>query len=150
VSRREQVRGAMAVLPAPSGLRAALTVLNERQLRKLRQGGYPQGETRGDRDETPATFPWARWRPSFGKRLQTTIDYNFGPQAVTIRREQVREAIDRRRRKHGLLWRPILVTKSQLDQLEERGYLDPGRRGEPLDECDAIAMFLTDAVPKAT
>jgi hypothetical protein len=49
------------------------------------------------------------------------------PQAVTIRREQVREAIDRyrRRRKHGLLWRPILVTKSQLDQLEQRGYLDP-------------------------
>jgi hypothetical protein len=137
-------------LPAPSGLRAALTVLNERQLRKLRQGGYPQGETRGDRDETPATFPWARWRPSFGKRLQTTIDYNFGPQAVTIRREQVREAIDRyrRRRKHGLLWRPILVTKSQLDQLEQRGYLDSGRRGErvrrdrlrvfPASSCDEI------------
>jgi hypothetical protein len=73
------------------------------------------------------------------------------PQAVTIRREQVREAIDRyrRRRKHGLLWRPILVTKSQLDQLEERGYLDPCRRGDPLDECDAIAMFLTDALPKS-
>ena len=71
---------------------------------------------------------------------------------MTIRREQVREAIDRyrRRRKHGLLWRPILVTKSQLDQLEERGYLDPNRRGERLNECDAIEMFLADALPKTT
>jgi hypothetical protein len=71
------------------------------------------------------------------------------PQAVTIRREQVREAIDRyrRRRNHGLFWRPILVTKSQLDQLEERGYLDPNRRGERLNECDAIEMFLADALP---
>jgi hypothetical protein len=72
------------------------------------------------------------------------------------RRAQVRDAIERYRErrnrlwpKHGLLWRPILVTKSQLDQLEERGYLDPGRRGDPLDECDAIAMFLTDALPKS-
>jgi hypothetical protein len=66
---------------------------------------------------------------------------------MTIRREQVREAAarHRRRRKHALLWRPILVTKSQLDQLEERGYLDPDRRGERLDECDAIESFLTDA-----
>jgi len=73
------------------------------------------------------------------------------PQAVTIRREQVREAIDRyrRRRKHGLLWRPILVTKSQLDQLEERGYLDPGRRGDRANECDAIEIFLADALPKS-
>jgi hypothetical protein len=70
---------------------------------------------------------------------------------MTIRRQQVRQAAarHRKRRMHGLLWRPILVTKSQLDQLEERGYLDPNRRGERLDECDAIAMFLTDALPKS-
>ena len=70
---------------------------------------------------------------------------------MTIRREQVREAIDRyrRRRKHGLRWRPILVTKSQLDQLEQRGYLDPGRRGDRADECDAIEIFLADALPKS-
>jgi hypothetical protein len=70
---------------------------------------------------------------------------------MTIRRQQVRQAAarHRKRRKNGLLWRPILVTKSQLDQLEQRGYLDPGRRGDPLDECDAIAMFLTDALPKS-
>jgi hypothetical protein len=69
---------------------------------------------------------------------------------MTIRREQVREAIDRyrRRRKHGLVWRPILVTKSQLDQLEQRGYLDPRRRGDRADERDAIEMFLADALPK--
>jgi hypothetical protein len=42
-----------------------------------------------------------------------------------------------------------LVTKSQLDQLEERGYLDPNRRGERLDQCDAIEMFLADALPKS-
>jgi hypothetical protein len=46
------------------------------------------------------------------------------------RREQVREAIarHRKRRKRGFLWRPIVVTKAQLDQLEERGYLNPGDR----------------------
>lgn len=43
------------------------------------------------------------------------------------RREQIREAIGRhrKRRKRGFFWRPILVTKDQLDQLEVRGYLDP-------------------------
>jgi hypothetical protein len=68
---------------------------------------------------------------------------------MTIRREQVREAIarNRKRRKHGLLWRPILITKSQLDQLEQRGYLDPGR--DRADECDAIEIFLADALPNS-
>jgi hypothetical protein len=41
-------------------------------------------------------------------------------------------------------------SRGQLDQLEQRGYLDPGRRGDPLDECDAIELFLTDALSKAT
>jgi hypothetical protein len=36
----------------------------------------------------------------------------------------------RKRRKHGFFWRPITVTKAQLDQLEVRGYLDPDLRGE--------------------
>jgi hypothetical protein len=44
--------------------------------------------------------------------------------------------------------RPILVTKDQLDQLEVRGYLDPDRRGERADECDAIEWFLTDALAR--
>jgi hypothetical protein len=62
---------------------------------------------------------------------------------MTIRREQVREAAARhlRRRKHALLWRPILVTKSQLDQLEKRGYLDPNRRGERLDAASPACQF---------
>jgi hypothetical protein len=70
---------------------------------------------------------------------------------MTIRREQVREAITRhrKRRKHGVFWRPILVTKSQLDQLEQRGYLDHGRRGDRADECNAIEIFLADALPKS-
>jgi len=41
------------------------------------------------------------------------------------------------------------VTKDQLDQLEVRGYLDPDRRGDRLDECAAIEMFLTDSLRKA-
>jgi len=53
---------------------------------------------------------------------------------MTTRREQVCEATaqHRKRRKHGLFWRPINVTKDQLDQLEVRGYLDPDRRGDYL------------------
>ncbi len=63
---------------------------------------------------------------------------------MKIRREQLREATARHRKraKRGLLWRPILVTEHQLDQLEVRGYLDPNRRGERLDECDAIEAYL--------
>jgi hypothetical protein len=51
---------------------------------------------------------------------------------MTARREQIREAIarHRKRRKRGLFLRPIIVTKDQLDQLEVRGYLEPDRRGE--------------------
>jgi hypothetical protein len=70
---------------------------------------------------------------------------------MTTRREQVREAIarHRKRRKRDLFWRPIMVTKDQLDQLEVRGYLDPDRRGERLDESEAIEMFLTDSLSKS-
>jgi hypothetical protein len=70
---------------------------------------------------------------------------------MTSRREQVSEATarHRRRRKAGLFLRPITVTKHQLDKLEERGYLDPGRRGDRQDECEAIEMFLTDLLRKA-
>jgi hypothetical protein len=61
---------------------------------------------------------------------------------MTIRREKVREAIarHRKRRKRGLFVRPIIVTKNQLDRLEERGYLNPGDRGTRADECEAIAI----------
>jgi hypothetical protein len=70
---------------------------------------------------------------------------------MTTRREQVRDAIarHRKRRKRGLFWRPITVTKDQLDQLEVRGYLDPDLRGERADECDAIEMFLADSLTKS-
>jgi hypothetical protein len=58
-------------------------------------------------------FPWARWHPSFGKRLQTIITI-LDPRGYD--NQQVRDAAARHRKrcKHGLLWRPILVTKSQL------------------------------------
>jgi hypothetical protein len=44
----------------------------------------------------------------------------------------------RKRRRHGLYWRPIRVTREQLDRLEIKGYLDPDRRGDAADEIDAI------------
>ena len=47
------------------------------------------------------------------------------------------------------LRRPIIVTKAQLDQLEERGYLNPGDRGTRADECEAIASFFTDSLAKS-
>jgi hypothetical protein len=70
---------------------------------------------------------------------------------MTTRREQMREGIarHRKRRKRGLFVRPIIVTKAQLDQLEERGYLNPGDRGNRADECEAIASFLTDSLAKS-
>jgi hypothetical protein len=34
-------------------------------------------------------------------------------------------------------------------QLEERGYLNPGDRGNRVDECEAIANFLTDSLAKS-
>jgi hypothetical protein len=44
--------------------------------------------------------------------------------------------------------RSIDVTDAQLDALEVRGYLDPSRRGDRADECDAIEMFLADSLNK--
>jgi hypothetical protein len=69
---------------------------------------------------------------------------------MTNRRAQVHEAIvrHRKRRKRGLFWRPILVTKAQLDQLEVRGYLDPDQRGDRADEAEAIETFLMDSLGK--
>jgi hypothetical protein len=54
----------------------------------------------------------------------------------------------RRRRRHGLHLRSIDVTDAQLDALEVRGYLDPDRRGDRLDERDAIELFLADSLRK--
>jgi hypothetical protein len=67
------------------------------------------------------------------------------------RRERLRNAMarHRKRRQRGFYWRPIMVTKDQLDQLEVRGYLDPDRRGERTDECDAIEAFLADSLIKS-
>jgi hypothetical protein len=52
----------------------------------------------------------------------------------------------RRRQSWGLHRRLIDVTDAQLDALEVRGYLDPGRRGDRADECDAIEMLLGDSL----
>jgi hypothetical protein len=51
-----------------------------------------------------------------------------------------------RRRQSWGLRRLIDVTDAKLDAFEERGYLDPDRRGERADECDAIEMFLGDSL----
>jgi hypothetical protein len=44
----------------------------------------------------------------------------------------------RARNKYGLFPRRLLVSRTQLDKLEERGYLDPDLRGNQADEADAI------------
>jgi hypothetical protein len=43
-----------------------------------------------------------------------------------------------RAQENGLLPRRLLVSRTQLDKLEERGYLDPDLRGNQADEADAI------------
>jgi hypothetical protein len=54
----------------------------------------------------------------------------------------------RKRIKRGMHHRSITLTDAQLGALEVRGYLDPDRRGDRTDECDAIEMFLTDSLLK--
>jgi len=54
----------------------------------------------------------------------------------------------RRRQSWGVHRRSIDVTDAQLDALEVRGYLDPDRRGDRLDERDAIEAFLADSLLK--
>jgi hypothetical protein len=58
---------------------------------------------------------------------------------MTNRREQIREATARHRKRHkrGLFLRPISMTKGQLDELEVRGYLDPNNRGDRADDLRA-------------
>jgi ATP dependent DNA ligase domain len=43
--------------------------------------------------------------------------------------------------------RRFLVSRTQLDKLEERGYLDPDRRGNRADECEAIGSSLATTSP---
>jgi hypothetical protein len=38
---------------------------------------------------------------------------------------------------------------SNVKPLEKRGYLDPDRRGDRADECDAIEMFLGDSLAQS-
>jgi hypothetical protein len=42
------------------------------------------------------------------------------------------------RKKYGLFPRRLLISRTQLDKLEARGYLDPDLRGNRVDEADAI------------
>jgi hypothetical protein len=55
----------------------------------------------------------------------------------------------RRCERQGTRRLPIDVTKAQLDQLEVRGYLDPDRRGDRADECNAIEWFLAVELAKS-
>ena len=54
----------------------------------------------------------------------------------------------RKRTKRGMHRLSITLTDAQLDALERRGYLDPDRRGDRNDECDAIEMFFTVSLRK--
>ena len=74
------------------------------------------------------------------------IDYTEPVIDYSKRKEKVRQAVRRyrRRRQHGIYHRPIDITDAQLNALEERGYLDPDRRGDRADESEAVEMFLMD------
>jgi hypothetical protein len=69
----------------------------------------------------------------------------------SARQQQNRDAQMRRRapRRLGLVTRRLVLEPEWLDSLEVRGYLDPDQRGERLDECDAIELFLADALAKS-
>jgi hypothetical protein len=60
-----------------------------------------------------------------------------------------RMELSRWRRKRGIHRRTVSVTDHQLDALEVRGYLNPDRRGDRADECDAIEIFLGDSLAKS-
>jgi hypothetical protein len=60
-----------------------------------------------------------------------------------------RAALSTWRRKRGIHRRTVSLTDDQLDALEKRGYLHPDRRGNRTDECDAIEMFLADALAQS-
>ena len=80
-------------------------------------------ETASQPDETP---------------LQPETGFSSSRDRVGIHRAQ----------ENGLLPRRLLVSRTQLDKLEERGYLDPDRRGDRADEAEAIETFLMDALTK--
>jgi hypothetical protein len=44
--------------------------------------------------------------------------------------------------------RTITVTKGELDQLEERGYLASNDRGDRIAECEAIETLIMDSLLK--
>jgi hypothetical protein len=52
----------------------------------------------------------------------------------------------RSRRARRRVPRTVNLTQNDLDALEVRGYLNPDRRGDRADECDAIEMFLGDSL----
>jgi hypothetical protein len=80
------------------------------------------------------------------------IDHTTAPNPSVIdhRRKQVRLATarHRKRRKYGQFLRTITVTKGDLDQLEERGYLSSNDRGEPRAESEAIETFIMNSLLK--
>ena len=55
----------------------------------------------------------------------------------------------RKRTKRGMHRLSITLTDAQLDALEVHGYLDPGRRGDRADECDAIEAFVADSLAQS-
>jgi hypothetical protein len=52
------------------------------------------------------------------------------------------------RKKYGLFPRRLLVSRTQLDAPEVRGYLNPDLRGNRADEADAIEAWLSDSLVK--
>jgi hypothetical protein len=54
--------------------------------------------------------------------------------------------LHRQRRKHASIATRSTCRRRGSNTLEVRGYLNPDRRGDRADECDAIEMFVTDTL----
>jgi hypothetical protein len=57
-----------------------------------------------------------------------------------------RMQLSRWRRKKGIHRRTVSLSEDKLDRLEQRGYLDPGYRGAPEDEAEALQAFIDEVL----
>jgi hypothetical protein len=118
-------------LPLPIGRdRVAQPVGHKRQA-----GGY----------RNPAALPRRQQHLQMRDRVKTVHMQHSETRFISTPRVKA----FRRRRATGLYRRAVDVTTAQLDALEERGYLDPDRRGDRADETEAIEMFLRDSLTKS-
>jgi hypothetical protein len=65
-----------------------------------------------------------------------------GETGYSASRDRVRA--HRRRRRLGILRRTISVKDDKLDRLAVRGFLDPAKRDDPVEQTAALEAFVDD------